>query len=387
MKVAIVSTSVSRGAGGILPIMQNHAIELTRLGIDVSVHGVLDKFGREDAASWGGVPLHLVSSVGPERFAYAPSLLRSIAAADPDIVHQHGIWQYTSVAVSKWRHRTGRPVVISVQGMLEPWAMHHSRMKKRLAGILFEQRNLRHAAAIHASRFEVEGVRAHLPTVPVAVLPNGARVAAFGELRRPEFMKNDGRRTLLFLGRLHPKKGISETLKAWQIFKKLAPELASGWKLAVVGWDDGGHFATLLAEASALGLSEDVVFPGALYGEEKEAALHFADAFILPSHSEGFPMAVMEAFAHALPVFMTRECNIPEAFEFGAAFEIRPDPELLASTFSRDLGRSVDELKVMGRRGAELVATRFSWEGIAVQLDGLYRYLLGQSPAQPQFLI
>lgn len=387
VRVAIVSTSLSRAAGGILPIMQNHAIELRHLGLEVSVHGVADEFSEADAPGWGHVPLHLVRSRGPARLAFAPALERSIAAADPDVVHQHGIWQYTSATVSRWRCRTGRPVVISVQGMLEPWAIGNRRIKKRIAGALFERNNLMNAAAIHSSRSELAGVRAYVPKAPVAVLPNGARRPGGAKPLRPAFLPDDGRRRLLFLGRLHRKKGISETLKAWRHLKDTAPDVAAVWQLAIVGWDDGGYAEVLAAEARALGLADDVVFPGPAFGADKDGAFYHANAFILASHSEGFPMAVMEAFANGLPVFMTKACNIPEGFEAGAAVEITTDPEALAAVLARELGRPPEELSAIGRCGINLVSERFSWEAIAGDLDALYRFLLGWSGERPKFLV
>lgn len=387
LKVAIVSTSLSRAAGGILPIMQNHAIELRRRGLEVSVHGVADEFSRVDASGWGDVPLHLVRSRGPARLAYAPGLERSIGTANPDIVHQHGIWQYTSASVRRWRRRTGRPVVISVQGMLEPWAIDRGRTKKRIIGALFERDNLTRAAAVHSSRSEVAGVRAYVPDTPVAVLPNGARVPDGPEPQRPSFLPDDGRQTLLFLGRLHPKKGLAETLQAWDNLKRMAPAVAAAWRLVIAGWDEGGHAEALAGKAGALGLAGDVIFPGPLFGADKSGVLRHADAFILASYSEGFPMAIMEAFANGLPVFMTQECNIPEAFDAGAAIEITTDPKLLAEVLARELERPSQDLAGIGQLGIDLVAEHFSWETIAGDLDELYRFLLGWSRSRPKFLV
>ncbi|MEM6539245.1 MAG: glycosyltransferase, partial [Pseudomonadota bacterium] len=249
IRVAIVSSSLSRNAGGILPIMQNHALELAQRGLEVSVHGLEDSFIDADAEGWGGLPIHLAPCHGPAKLAFGPKLAESLAAVAPDIVHQHGIWQMTSATVSRWGRKTGRPIVVSAQGMLEPWALSHSRAKKRIMGALLERRNLSGASAIHVSRSEIAGVRAYVPGTPIAVLPNGAQPFDGPDPERPAFLPEDGRRTLLFLGRLHPKKGISETLKAWRKLKETDPALATQWRLAIVGWDDGGHAAAFEVEA------------------------------------------------------------------------------------------------------------------------------------------
>ncbi len=377
VSVGIISASISRAAGGILPIMQAHAQELAKGGARVSVYGVADSFADADCSSWNPLIPRLHRPL-VARFAIAPSLDRDLANAAHDVLHQHGLWLYPSIAVMRWRRRTGRPVVISTQGMLEPWALANANLKKEIAALLFERANLEAAACIHCSHAEAEGVRALGLTNPLAIIPNGAHLPDPKKYHaRPTWLPDDARRTLLFLGRLHPKKGIRETLEAWARLKSLSPELAARWRLVVAGWDDGGHAEGFLAHAQSLGLPE-VLFPGPVFGEEKDAAFAHADAFVLASHSEGLPIAVLEAWAHSLPVFMTRGCNIPEGFDEGAAVEIFTDPEALAHVLSNQLPAA--DLPAIGARGRELVATRFSWASIAADLRGVYEWLVRGAP-------
>jgi glycosyltransferase involved in cell wall biosynthesis len=182
------------------------------------------------------------------------------------------------------------------------------------------------------------------------------------------------RRTLLFLGRIHPKKGIKELLIAWSHATRDHPAVAAGWKLAIAGWDDGGHVRALEALAAELGLGpEQVAFPGPLYDDAKEAAFRHADAFVLPSYSEGLPMAVLEAWTHGLPAFITAECNLPEGFEQGAAVEVSTDPRALADVLARRLMGG--DLRAIGENGRRLVAERFSWSTIVGELLQVYRWL------------
>ncbi|WP_081813108.1 glycosyltransferase [Hyphomonas sp. CY54-11-8] len=377
LKVAIVSANLSRMAGGILPIMQHHGKELKRLGINVTAFGSGNIPSTEDLNGWGDVPI-VVKRPWMEKFAFAPGLFESINRADPDLVHQHALWQYPSVAVSTWRRKLRKPVIISTQGMLEPWALSHSRAKKRIAEILFERQNLANASVIHCSPAEVPGVRAFGLKNPIAVLPNGAVLPDKKNLPRPEFLPNDGRNTLLFLGRLHPKKGIIETLSGFANFKKLTPEIASRWQLVVAGWDEGDHLKQLLYEVENLGLQNDVVFSGPQFGEDKDALLAWSKAFVLASYSEGFPMAVLEAWANALPVFMTRECNILEGFQHGAAVEITTSPGNIATAFAEHLGAA--NLAEMGSRGRSLVTERFTWPVITKEILAVYKWALGSGP-------
>jgi len=364
-------------AGGILPIMQAHAQELATRGTRVAVYGVADAFSEADRLSWGSVS-PCISSPLVRRFAYAPALDRHLANASHDMLHQHGLWLYPSIAISGWRRRTGRPVVISTQGMLERWALANAKVMKVIAAQLFERANLAAAACIHCSEEEAQGIRAFGLGNPIAIIPNGVDLPDPKKRRaRPAWLPDDGRRTLLFLGRLHPKKGIRESLEAWALLRAQNPGLAARWRLVVAGWDDGGHAQGFVGHALSLGLS-DVIFPGPVFGEEKEAALAHADAFVLASHSEGLPMTVLEAWAHGLPVFMTRGCNLAEGFREGAAVEITTDPEALARILADQL-RDAD-LQAMGARGRALVAAHFSWSSIADDLLLVYKWLMRKAP-------
>jgi len=357
--------------------MQAHAQELVKRRMHVAVYGVADAFSDADRSSWGSVS-PCTSSTLVRRFAYAPALDRRLAHASHDILHQHGLWLYPSIAVSRWGRGTGRPVVISTQGMLEPWALANAKLKKLIAALLFERANLAAAACIHCSEAEAQGIRAFGLRNPIAIIPNGADLPDPKKYRaRPAWLPDDGRRTLLFLGRLHPKKGIRETLEAWALLRSQNPELASRWRLIVAGWDDGGHAEGFVGYARSLGLS-DVVFPGPVFGEEKEAALAHADAFVLASHSEGLPITVLEAWAHSLAVFMTRGCNLADGFRAGAAVEITTDPEAFARVLADQLRKA--DLPAVGARGRALVEARFSWSSIADDLLLVYEWLTREGP-------
>lgn len=378
LSIGIVTPTVSRAGGGIFPIVVAHARELSAQGHRVTVHGIdCDPEGL-DLPAWDGLDLKLHR---PGPFAYAPNLLPELLAARHDIVHQHGLWLYLSVVVSRWRDRTGKPTVISSQGMLEPWALLNTAWKKRLAGFLFEKRNVGRSGAIHCSAAEVTGVAGYAPGVPIAVLPNGVELLDLPADPHPK-TKAKARRTLLFFGRLHPKKGIAELLKAFALLKGINADLAARWRLLIAGWDDGGHEAHFKALSHDLGLSgEEVSFPGPHFGNEKTALLFGADVFVLPSFSEGFPMAVLEAWAHALPVLMTKQCNIPEGFGAKAAVEISNDPELLARQLSEALIRS--DLHLLGAAGRRLVEKNYAWSTVAKELSAVYGWLVGAGERPP----
>lgn len=375
LSIAIVTPTVSRAGGGIFPIVLAHAVHLAEMGHKVTVYSLDDDPQQLDRAQWQGLPLKLYQR-GPVGFAAA--LAADLRAGGHDVLHLHGFWSYLSIVATGWRRETGKPVVISTQGMLEPWALDNSAWKKRLAGLLWEKRNVQGAAAIHCSAAEVAGVRAYAPASTVAVIPNGVDLPDLLSPRpaAPAELAAD-RHTLLFFGRLHPKKGLAELLQAWALLKASHPQIVAAWHLAIVGWDDGGHAHAWQASARAAGLTAaEVQFLGPRFGEEKVAVWRNAAAFILPSYSEGFPMAVLEAWSYALPVLMTRACNIPDGFAANAAIEISNQPEDLAGTLGTVLSRA--DLPLIGLAGRQLVERTFVWPRIACELDCVYRWLVGQ---------
>jgi len=351
---------------------------LYRSGLEVSVLGLWDSALEEMATPYEGSSIHAVGSWPTPGLGVAPTLDRTLEDFDPDIVHLHGLWLYPSIATLRWRRRTGKPTVISPHGMLDQWALANSSWKKRLALASFERANLNCAACLHALNLsELESFRALGLRNPVAVIPNGVELsdlAGVGSDYGP--LKADERRVLLFLGRIHPKKGLEETIAGWSEACSLAPSIAKGWVLAIAGWDDGGHLRHLRRQVADLGLEDNVHFLGPVFGQDKADLLRRADAFILASYSEGLPMSVLEAWSFSLPVFMTKACNIPEGFETGSAAEISTNPGSIAETMVHNLG--TENFDKMGLAGQDLVKRRFTWDRVAQDLIAVYLWLVGQ---------
>jgi glycosyltransferase involved in cell wall biosynthesis len=211
------------------------------------------------------------------------------------------------------------------------------------------------------------------------VIPNGVDMPpADTEFRRPPWLHGDGRDLLLYLGRIHPKKGLVPLIEAWQDLAQRR-NVTQRWVLAIAGWDDGGHLQALEAAIRAHSLERDILLPGPLYGEAKETALRHARAFILPSLSEGLPIAVLEAWSYGRPVFMTRACGLPEGFQNGAAFEISADPCALADALADGL-EDDRALSAAGARARELAARKFAWSRVAADMAEVYRWLAGTAP-------
>lgn len=384
----ILAPDLSPRSGGIHEAILGQARALSATGRGLTLISAQAPGQRPDPAL--GLNLRTVKGTGPLARSRVPGLTKTLDDTEARVVHLHGMWlPALSTSARRWRQaRTDRALVLSPHGMLDPWALGNSCWKKRLAMALFERATLRACDCLHAlNPAEAAAIRAQGLNRPIAVIPNGVNLpeqsrplATFPNRPAPTDVA-DPRRVMLFLGRLHPKKGVAETLRAWS---RLSPALHADWRLVIAGWDDGGHGETLTALATELKLDREVTFAGAVFGADKYAWLARASGFVLASYSEGLPMAVLEAWAHRVPVFMSAACNLPEGFSSGAAIEVVPDPQRLAATLAEHLARP--DLDDVGQAGRALVDARFTWDSIGQQLDRLYGWLLGETADRPDWI-
>lgn len=382
MKVCMLTASVSQRAGGVFDGVRRLAQSLraAATGLNVSVFGLQDPDTERDLPSWDGIPVFAGRVAGPRAFGYCPKLLRTLREETPDLLHVHGLWMYPSVACLRWAAEARRPYIVSAHGMLDGWALRKSAWKKRLAACLYENRHLRGATCLHAlTGAEAQAIRGYGLPNPICVIPNGVDLPGDDGPAPPWANRiPENARVLFYLGRLHPKKALPNLLRAWATLKPEVPYPA--WRLVVAGWDQGSHAAELRRLSEELALSQAVHFVGPQFGPEKASSFRRADAFILPSHSEGLPVSVLEAWSYALPVLMTAQCNLSEGFGAGAAIRIEPDPASIAAGLRKMFAMPSSEWQAMGDRGRLLVAERFSWPKIAMQMKGVYDWVLGGGP-------
>lgn len=390
MKLVALTSYASRRAGGLFNSVRRLLQTQAELGrTDVRVLSVADEFTAQDLPAWAPLRPEIFPVRGPVSLRYAPGMSARLAELAPDLVRVDGLWDYPSAVAGSWSRRTRRPGLVAPRGMLDEWALRQWRVKKFVLGRLYEHAHLHGAGCLHAlCKPEMEALRRFGLRRPVCVIPNGVDLPATPPARSLLLAGAEGRKVLLYLGRLHPKKGLPNLLAAWAA---LGP-LTKDWLLAIAGWDQDGHEAALQRQAteSRLAWAESrseqdkalpgdcaVVFLGPRHGAQKDAAYAAADAFILPSFSEGLPMVVLEAWASGKPVLMTPACNLPEGFAAGAALRITPDVQGLKHGL-RELFQCGDrDLALLGQRGRELVTARFTWPRVALQTHEVCAWLLG----------
>ncbi len=398
IRTANLIGSISRKAGGLHESVRRLVQSLEVAEVGVQVLTVEDEFTQRDLPVWNPVKVDVFHRTWPPAFGYSAGFLRALNEQGPDLTHTHGIWMYPSIATAAYCIRRRLPYMISPHGMIDPWAVRHHRWKKVFAYALYESNHVRGARCIRAlCESEARSVRQLKFKNPVVVIPNGIDLPEMTNGRSnpvdapwADFIE-PGQKVMLFLSRIHPKKGLANLLKAWAQGRHSprATRHAQEWVLAIAGWDQGRHEEDLKRLANELGISwrdlrehrtsneASLLFLGPQFGDDKAACYANCDAFILPSFSEGLPMVILEAWAYGKPVLMTPECNLPEGFAAQAALRIDTTTEGIAEGLRTLYSASDLELAHIGDRGRQLVQQRFTWETIAAQVKATYGWMLG----------
>lgn len=379
MTIKYITNSFTHIGGGLVGAVSGLVQGVAGLGQKVSV-SAYDAGG--ESGDWGDLELRTIHA---KRFAgvhFCGDLPVILNEQSPDLVHAHGLWLRSSGQSHRWCQKNEIPYIVSPHGMLDPWAVKNSAWKKKLAGVWFEYAHLNDAACLHAlCESEADSIRQFGQKNPVCVIPNGIELPTVEEGCEPAPWDGFDRKALLFMGRLHPKKGLPLLLEAWVSLKKRSPSFAEEWFLAIAGWSEVGHREELEAQAEALGMSQDVEFLGGLHGDEKVAALSNAAAFVLPSYSEGLPMSILEAWSYRLPVLMTDECHLPDGFTAGAAIRLETTGLSVEEGLFELFTMSSEEQIAMGVRGYQLVERQFTWEQVAANMVTVYEWILGGGDA------
>lgn len=283
-----------------------------------------------------------------------------------DIICTHGSWRYPT----KWGHalrKLGYTWVYVPQGMLEPWSMSQKAAKKWLYFRLLEQRMVRKASLVRAvATPEMANLKKHFHNVEL--LTNGVPAKSFPskEASAPH--------TVLFMARLHHKKGILPLVEAW---KASALNQHKDWNLVIAGPDDGelSKLEPLLADIS------NATYIGSVYGADKEALLARAQYYALPTASEGFPTSIVEAMQAGLVPLMSPGANFPEATAAGLGVELEQDVNSIAAALNQIARWSQEDYLKRSDAVREFIATNYTLDAVApVQLK-VWKRLLGHQSA------
>jgi glycosyltransferase involved in cell wall biosynthesis len=317
--------------------------------------------------------------IGPARLGNAPAMhrwLKSVVSeGDAGIVHNHGLWTMPNVYPGWSTKGKDVPYVFSPRGTFSEWAMASGSHVKKMFWPLIQRPSILHAACFHATaESEYEDIRRMGFRQPVAVIPNGIDLPLFSD------KAIQGSRTLLFLGRLHPIKGVDILLNAWKVLQFEFPD----WSLRIAGPTDNDVAKDLIRLSRNLGLQR-VYFIGGIYGVEKFQALRDADLYVLPTHSENFGMTVAEALACGTPVVVTKGAPWAGIVNKKAGWWPEIGYSSILSALRSAMNCTRMELVEMGQSGRDWMREDFSWRGVAEKMQNTYLWLLRKSD-KPSFI-
>lgn len=323
--------------------------------------------------SWGGL-------------RHSADLWSTLAKAYPSLIHSHGLWTdvHRCAAVTARMH--GVPHVIGSCGMLDKNALRRSWWKKRLVSIWFQSRALREASCLLAnSDKEYEDIRSYGLTNPVAIIPNPVPNNDFAEVisqieLRERYPVMSAKKTVLFLGRIHPVKGLARLIDAWSQLSSFHAD----WQLVLAGPDEGDYQSTLESKIDRLQCRSSVHLIGSVDNRAKWAVLQAADLFVMPSDFENFGMSIVEAMLVEKPVITTTGTPWQSLVDNCAGWWVERTSDALKNALVEAMTLPDEALQAIGRRGSNL-ATQFTPDIIASQLTSLYKWLLKQGE-RPEFV-
>jgi glycosyltransferase involved in cell wall biosynthesis len=313
-------------------------------------------------------------------FGYSLDFRKKLIFDLPNLYHGHSIWNLIIYQMASSARKKNIPYIISTRGMLEPWSLTQSKFIKKLALFLYQRRDLKLASCIHATATsEAKAIRDLGFKNPIAIIPNGINLEEY-----PKYKKNiNANRKVLFLSRIHKKKGIEYLINAWN---ELDTTLTKNWEVNIVGNGDEKYIRSLKKLINEKKLNNSITISKPLQGADKIKKYRESDLFVLPTHSENFGIVIAEALASSLPVITTKGTPWEELIKYrcGDWIEIGKNP--LRESLSKMLKKTDSELSEMGQRGRLLIEKKYNMRVVAMDMNLLYMWLLGKIE-KPDFVI
>jgi len=382
MRVLHVISNIDPSLGGTSTALIALARAQRRAGLDVDV---LSTFSTPSEATADELRRERigVTLIGPTTNPLSrhpqiePALREQVPRAD--VVHIHALWEEVQYRAARVARELGKPYVMTPHGMLDPWSLRQSKWKKRLYLALRLRANLNGATAIHYTSEIERDLAASLNLKPRTIVePNGVDLAEFetlpprGVFRAKHPMLGE-RPIVLFLSRIHPKKGLDLLIPQ---FARAAPVDTA---LVIAGPDADGYANEVRAIAERCGIRSRVLFTGMLRGRERVEAFVDADLFALTSYQENFGIAVVEALAAGCPVLISDQVNIHREI---AAAGVGVVVQLTVESVRHELHRWMHDENLRrqaGGRGPAFVRERYDWNRIAEHWAAHYASVAGSS--------
>lgn len=317
-----------------------------------------------------GFSVNQFSAFKPRTIGLSLPMIQHALNTKSDINHLHGVWMLTSCSTLLAKKYNGAPYIISPHGMLDPWIISRGKLKKFIAMWAYEKWSWANASVFHAlNAKEADAIRKVVPNARIVVAPNGIDVTADNFVSHVEAEAT----RFLFLGRFHPKKNLHSLASAIceiddSVYRK------TPFVLDIVGWGDEAYEAEI--KRIALAKPERFNFLGPKFGEEKEAVIRQSHCFVLPSFSEGQPVAVLEAMKAGTPVLINENCNMPELSALNLTADCGVSVAEIQQALLWFLALSDTDRQALRRASFDYVYQHYSWSAVLPLYKQMYKELV-----------
>lgn len=373
MKVLTFVSSLDLNSGGPSRSVPLLVKGLAELGVDIALMTIRSE----------NMNIHALEGTTAKLKVFEPSFSRKeirqyLIAEGFDLIQIQSMWELSYHKVMAEARKLGIPYIVTPRGMLEPWSMSHKKWKKKLGWWLYQRNDVQKSACVFSTaKMEAEHVSELGITTCKAVIPNGIETDAY-----PCKSSVDGvRKQVLFLSRIHVKKGIEILFEAWKRVASAFPD----WQLQVIGNGDTEYIHTLEMKVERLGLKDSIRILPPVFGNDKTRIYQESALFCLPSFSENFGLVIAEAMSCGTPVITTTNCPWDILNETNTGWCIDLSVDNLERAFREALSMSPAELYDMGQRASKLIFDNFDYRSVTRKTLRLYEWLLGGGN-KPEFV-
>ena len=373
MKILSFVSSLDLSSGGPSRSVPMLVKGLAELGVDITLMTIRSE----------NMNIHALEGTTAKLKVLEPSFSRKEIAkylADErfELIQIQSMWDLPYHKVMVEARKQNIPYIVTPRGMLEPWSLSQKKWKKKLAWWLYQRNDVQKSACVFTTaKMEAEHVSELGITTCKAVIPNGIETDAY-----PCKSSIDGvKKQVLFLSRVHVKKGIELLFEAW---KRIHSDYAD-WQLLVIGNGEAEYIHSLKNRVKNLGLKDSIKILPPVFGEAKIKVYQESALFCLPSFSENFGMVIAEAMSCGTPVITTTNCpwNILNKTNTGWCIDLSVDN--LEHALREGMGMDANALYDMGQKASKLIYDNFDYRSVTRKTLCLYEWLLGGGE-KPEFI-
>jgi glycosyltransferase involved in cell wall biosynthesis len=373
MKILSFVSSLDLSCGGPSRSVPMLVKGLAELGVDITLMTIRSKDMNTHALEGTTAKLKVLEPSFSKK-----DIAKYLADEKFELIQIQSMWDLPYHKVMVEARKQGIPYIVTPRGMLEPWSLSQKKLKKKLAWWLYQRKDVQKSACVFSTaKMEAEHVSELGITTCKAVIPNGIETDAY-----PCKSSVDGvRKQVLFLSRIHVKKGIEILFEAWKRVASAFPD----WQLQVIGNGDTEYIHTLEMKVERLGLKDSIRILPPVFGNDKTRIYQESALFCLPSFSENFGLVIAEAMSCGTPVITTTNCPWDILNETNTGWCIDLSVDNLERAFREALSMSPAELYDMGQRASKLIFDNFDYRSVTRKTLRLYEWLFGGGN-KPEFV-